>query len=162
MYCLVFKNVMPHVLPYAPRCVLLSGLPTLKASSGFRLYDEFEDEFYFEYPKSWVARPNSMRRGVYISDFQAGAATIHPEPSSLAACMQPAFLPVNAALPYAWPVFCVQSETCTRRRNGRLYLHITHGWLCVWGSCKAMSPGIAHWGFRVWGLPVLLLCMLVQ
>jgi hypothetical protein len=27
------------------------GLPTLKAAAGFRAYDEFEDEFYFEYPK---------------------------------------------------------------------------------------------------------------
>jgi hypothetical protein len=28
-----------------------AGLPTLKAAAGFRFYDEFEDEFYFEYPK---------------------------------------------------------------------------------------------------------------
>ncbi|WIA15677.1 hypothetical protein OEZ85_002303 [Tetradesmus obliquus] len=46
------------------------GLPTLKASAGFRVYDDFADEFYFEYPKAWVSRRNSMRKGVVISDFQ--------------------------------------------------------------------------------------------
>lgn len=34
-----------------------AGLPTLKASAGFRVYDEFEDEFYFEYPKVTMMRP---------------------------------------------------------------------------------------------------------
>lgn len=46
------------------------GLPTLKASSGYKAFDEFEDDFTFEYPRSWVARPNSLRQGIYISDFQ--------------------------------------------------------------------------------------------
>jgi hypothetical protein len=40
--------------PYTACVVCLhAGLPTLKASAGFRVYDEFEDEFYFEYPKVW-------------------------------------------------------------------------------------------------------------
>ncbi|KAI8475652.1 MAG: hypothetical protein J3K34DRAFT_404001 [Monoraphidium minutum] len=46
------------------------GLPTLKASPGYKLWDEFADEYTFEYPRAWVARPNSLRKGVYISDFQ--------------------------------------------------------------------------------------------
>eukprot|EP00775_Hariotina_reticulata_P004892 gene4892-5137_t len=31
---------------------------------------QFEDDFVFEYPRSWVARPNTLRKGVYIADFQ--------------------------------------------------------------------------------------------
>lgn len=46
------------------------GLPTLKPSQGFKAYDEFEDDYVFEYPRSWVARRNSLREGVYIADFQ--------------------------------------------------------------------------------------------
>jgi hypothetical protein len=46
------------------------GLPMLKASSSFRNYDEFDDDFTFEYPRSWVSKPNSLRGGVYISDYQ--------------------------------------------------------------------------------------------
>lgn len=45
------------------------GLPQMKASKGFKLYDEFEAEYTFEYPTSWVSRPNSQRAGIYISDF---------------------------------------------------------------------------------------------
>lgn len=53
------------------------GLPTLKASQGFILFDEFENDFSFEYPRSWVIRPNSMRSGIYVSDFQtADKATV--------------------------------------------------------------------------------------
>lgn len=47
------------------------GLPTMKAAQGFRLFDEFENDYTFEYPRSWVGRPNSMRKGVYLSNFQA-------------------------------------------------------------------------------------------
>jgi hypothetical protein len=35
-------------------------------------YDEFEDQWTFEFPKAWVARPNSLRPGVIISDYQVG------------------------------------------------------------------------------------------
>eukprot|EP00193_Tetraselmis_chui_P008207 CAMPEP_0177765600 /NCGR_PEP_ID=MMETSP0491_2-20121128/8078_1 /TAXON_ID=63592 /ORGANISM="Tetraselmis chuii, Strain PLY429" /LENGTH=241 /DNA_ID=CAMNT_0019281959 /DNA_START=141 /DNA_END=866 /DNA_ORIENTATION=+ len=45
------------------------GLPTFSQGSDFTLYDEFEDDFTFEFPKKWVSRPNSLREGVYISDF---------------------------------------------------------------------------------------------
>jgi hypothetical protein len=48
------------------------GLPQLKASRGFKLYDEFEADYIFEYPTSWVSRPNSQRAGIYISDFNVG------------------------------------------------------------------------------------------
>lgn len=30
-------------------------------------------EWYFEYPKAWVARPNTLRPGVVISDFQVSS-----------------------------------------------------------------------------------------
>ncbi|GBF89284.1 photosystem II oxygen evolving complex [Raphidocelis subcapitata] len=46
------------------------GLPTLKASAGYKVWDDFSDEWSFEYPRGWVARRNSLRRGVVISDFQ--------------------------------------------------------------------------------------------
>ncbi|KXZ52290.1 hypothetical protein GPECTOR_10g922 [Gonium pectorale] len=45
------------------------GLPKLPGSSGFKLLDDFELEFTLEYPRSWVVRPNTLRQGVYISDF---------------------------------------------------------------------------------------------
>jgi len=47
--------------------------------AGFKLYDEFEDDFVFEYPRSWVARPNSLRKGVYIADFQVSTILMHRE-----------------------------------------------------------------------------------
>ncbi|PSC74590.1 psbP chloroplastic isoform X1 [Micractinium conductrix] len=45
------------------------GLPQFKAKKGFRTYDELEDPFTFQYPQSWVGRRNTLRSGVYISDF---------------------------------------------------------------------------------------------
>lgn len=65
------------------------GLPTLKAAAGFKLYDDFDAGYAFEYPKSWVIRPNSLRQGLYISDFQVGlcaaaAAAAAPAPSHVA------------------------------------------------------------------------------
>lgn len=36
----------------------------------FRPYDELEDDYFFEYPRSWVARPNTLRPGVVVSNFQ--------------------------------------------------------------------------------------------
>ena len=50
----------PWLLPFFPRP------PPCQA------YDEFGDEWYFEYPRAWVSRPNSLRKGVVISDFQVG------------------------------------------------------------------------------------------
>jgi PsbP len=45
------------------------GLPQLSHTPGFRLYDDFDQDFYFEYPKYWVGRKNSQRQGVYFADF---------------------------------------------------------------------------------------------
>ena len=45
------------------------GLPQLKATPGFRLYDDPEEGFLFEYPASWVRRKNTLRAGLVISDF---------------------------------------------------------------------------------------------
>lgn len=45
------------------------GLPQLRGSGDFKLYDDFDEEFVFEYPRSWVGRRNSLRQGVYVSDF---------------------------------------------------------------------------------------------
>lgn len=54
-------------------CVLSAyGLPTLKGTPGYKIYDELSDDFYFEYPRSWVVVPNRLRTGVYISDYQVG------------------------------------------------------------------------------------------
>lgn len=50
------------------------GLPTLAATKGFKAYDDFEQGFLLEYPRSWVSRPNTLRKGFYVSDYQAGAA----------------------------------------------------------------------------------------
>ena len=51
------------------------GLPKLlKATPGYRVYDDPEEPFSFEYPAAWVRRKNSLRRGVYISDFNVGPA----------------------------------------------------------------------------------------
>lgn len=45
------------------------GLPKLRGSSDFKLYDDYEEGYAFEYPRSWVGRSNSLREGIYISDF---------------------------------------------------------------------------------------------
>jgi hypothetical protein len=37
------------------------------------VWDDFSDDWTFEYPRGWVARRNSLRKGVVISDFQARA-----------------------------------------------------------------------------------------
>lgn len=46
------------------------GLPTLRANDSFIAYDEFEDNFTFDYPRSWVATRDRLRNGVYVSNFQ--------------------------------------------------------------------------------------------
>ncbi|KAG2500301.1 hypothetical protein HYH03_001879 [Edaphochlamys debaryana] len=45
------------------------GLPKLPGSSGYKALDDFEQDFTLEYPRGWVVRPNSLRGGVYISDY---------------------------------------------------------------------------------------------
>jgi hypothetical protein len=45
------------------------GLPQLQAASGYKFYDEFDNDYTFEYPKSYVGRKNSLRSGLYLSDF---------------------------------------------------------------------------------------------
>eukprot|EP00192_Tetraselmis_astigmatica_P018775 CAMPEP_0117654350 /NCGR_PEP_ID=MMETSP0804-20121206/3697_1 /TAXON_ID=1074897 /ORGANISM="Tetraselmis astigmatica, Strain CCMP880" /LENGTH=261 /DNA_ID=CAMNT_0005460625 /DNA_START=28 /DNA_END=813 /DNA_ORIENTATION=- len=60
------------------------GLPMLPQGSEFATYDEFEDDFTFEFPKKWVSRPNSMRKGVYVSDFNTAdkvTVDVIPAPS---------------------------------------------------------------------------------
>ena len=51
------------------------GLPQLKGAGGFKLYDDFDQEYVFEYPRSWVGRSNSLRQGVYVSDFNVHTPT---------------------------------------------------------------------------------------
>jgi len=45
------------------------GLPQMAAAKGLRPFDDFDLEYAFSYPKSWVRRRNSLREGIYISDF---------------------------------------------------------------------------------------------
>ncbi len=45
------------------------GLPKLPSSTGYKLYDDFDEEYVFEYPRSWVARSNHQRKGIYFADF---------------------------------------------------------------------------------------------
>lgn len=53
------------------------GLPKLfKATPGYRVYDDPEEPFSFEYPAAWVRRKNSLRKGVYISDFNVGVGIV--------------------------------------------------------------------------------------
>ena len=62
------------------------GLPKLPGGSSFRLYDDFDEEYVFEYPRSWVGRSNSQRAGVYVSDFNVRA--LNPaHPRMLAWCL---------------------------------------------------------------------------
>ncbi|MEW5296967.1 MAG: hypothetical protein WDW36_000209 [Sanguina aurantia] len=47
------------------------GIPNLiSAATGYKLYDEFTNDYSFEYPRAWVARENSARQGIIASDFQ--------------------------------------------------------------------------------------------
>eukprot|EP01024_Parvocaulis_polyphysoides_P020923 TRINITY_DN19869_c0_g1_i1.p1 TRINITY_DN19869_c0_g1~~TRINITY_DN19869_c0_g1_i1.p1 ORF type:complete len:293 (+),score=27.89 TRINITY_DN19869_c0_g1_i1:45-881(+) len=58
---------------------VLSGyfLPTFGMTAGFKVYDDFDNDYVFEYPKAWVARANSLRDGIYVSNFQtADKATV--------------------------------------------------------------------------------------
>ena len=45
------------------------GLPQFKAGKGFSTYDDFDNEYLFAYPRSWVARSNTQRPGIVVSDF---------------------------------------------------------------------------------------------
>eukprot|EP01023_Acetabularia_acetabulum_P030349 TRINITY_DN28562_c0_g1_i2.p1 TRINITY_DN28562_c0_g1~~TRINITY_DN28562_c0_g1_i2.p1 ORF type:complete len:371 (+),score=24.16 TRINITY_DN28562_c0_g1_i2:150-1115(+) len=58
---------------------VLSGyfLPTFGLTAGFKVYDDFDNDYVFEYPRAWVARDNSLRDGIYVSNFQtADKATV--------------------------------------------------------------------------------------
>ncbi len=48
------------------------GLPQLKGAQGFKVWDEFEEDFTFQYPRAWVPKRNTLRGGVIISDFNTG------------------------------------------------------------------------------------------
>jgi hypothetical protein len=54
------------------------GLPQLKGSSEFKLYDDFDEGYAFEYPRSWVGRSNRLREGIYVSDFNVSTALRTP------------------------------------------------------------------------------------
>ena len=46
------------------------GLPRFRVSPrDFRTYDVFNNDYTFEYPRSWVGRPNRERPGCIFSDF---------------------------------------------------------------------------------------------
>ncbi|KAI7844586.1 hypothetical protein COHA_001826 [Chlorella ohadii] len=60
------------------------GLPQLKPTKGFRVYDDPEEPFTFVYPASWVRRRNSNREGLAISDYGTAdklSLEIFPEPA---------------------------------------------------------------------------------
>eukprot|EP00884_Botryococcus_braunii_P019799 jgi/Botrbrau1/6502/Bobra.0034s0075.1 len=63
------------------------GLPQLKAARGYRIYDDDPDyRFVFEYPTSWVGRTNTLRDGVYFSDFNTAdkaVGEVYPLANSL-------------------------------------------------------------------------------
>lgn len=46
------------------------GLPEFKQNTTFRDYDDFDNEYVFSYPRQWVSRPNTLRPGVYLSNFK--------------------------------------------------------------------------------------------
>ncbi|KAL4436868.1 hypothetical protein ABPG75_004007 [Micractinium tetrahymenae] len=59
------------------------GLPTLRASPGYRYFDDLDLPVTFEYPKAWVRRKNSLRPGIIISDFSTAdkvSLEVFPEP----------------------------------------------------------------------------------
>ena len=58
------------------------GLPQLKGAGGLKLYDDFDQEYVFEYPRSWVGRSNSLRQGVYVSDFNVRTPTFRKHSNS--------------------------------------------------------------------------------
>jgi hypothetical protein len=45
------------------------GLPKLPGSADFKSFEDVDEGWYFEAPKSWVKRRNTLRSGVYIADF---------------------------------------------------------------------------------------------
>ncbi|PRW57552.1 hydrolase [Chlorella sorokiniana] len=64
------------------------GLPQLKPTKGFRVYDDPEEPFTFLYPASWVRRKNNQRAGLAISDYGTAdklSLEIFPEPASSSA-----------------------------------------------------------------------------
>ncbi len=60
-------------------CTGAYGLPLLRTSPGYKLYDDTEAGFCFEHPRGWIKRKNTQRQGVYIADFQARRPS-HPVP----------------------------------------------------------------------------------
>ncbi|KAL6763552.1 hypothetical protein V8C86DRAFT_2491546 [Haematococcus lacustris] len=57
------------------------GLPMLKGNDQLKVYDEFENDWLLAYPRSWVARNNTLRSGFYVSNFQtADKATVEAVP----------------------------------------------------------------------------------
>ena len=52
------------------------GLPKITAAKGFREFDDFDEEYTFHYPSSWVRRKNTLRSGVYKGDQDAFAQVV--------------------------------------------------------------------------------------
>jgi hypothetical protein len=70
------NTAVPNVMAISPGAY---GLPQLKAARGYRIYDDDPDyRFVFEYPTSWVGRTNTLRDGVYFSDFNVSALISPP------------------------------------------------------------------------------------
>lgn len=65
-------NALPDAPAAASARAGAYGLPQLKATPGFKYYDDPEEPFIFVYPKAWVRRRNMQREGLIISDFQVG------------------------------------------------------------------------------------------
>lgn len=71
------------------------GLPQLKATPGFRVFDDPEEPFTFDYPASWVRRKNTLRQGIIISDFNTAdkmSLEVFPQPPAGASLAEAAVL----------------------------------------------------------------------
>uniref|UniRef100_A0A061RNJ1 PsbP C-terminal domain-containing protein n=1 Tax=Tetraselmis sp. GSL018 TaxID=582737 RepID=A0A061RNJ1_9CHLO len=111
------------------------GLPTLRQGNDLTYYDEFEDDFVFEYPRSWVVRPNSQRAGVYVSDFNTAdkvTVDVFPLPddnnivkSALEAILEPSSQPSAASVkinkengPEGWEYTYLEFPSYTTTSSG--------------------------------------------
>ena len=53
-------------------------LPRIPVASGaVETLDELEDDFTLEYPKGWVGRRNTLRKGLSISDYSSSGVCGH-------------------------------------------------------------------------------------
>ena len=60
-------------------------MPQLKQAAGFKLFDDFDFDYTFIYPRAWVGRRNRQRPGIYLSDFStADKVTVEEVDAALA------------------------------------------------------------------------------